>query len=335
MTNWDEFFKDAPAKQIYEEFNQVIPVLGNDNYFQEAIEEAKDDSKIKEIYTKFVGNLLNNSKFKGSKLTIKEYCMHLHFWLYDQIITKFRENNDDNKIMDIMHALFGGWFDFIRDSPDVKCSPVYSTNATLEEWIRGKLVLDYFKNYDYITNNYSSSNKKCEEYRTYLKHINEQYEEYKKKCSIDLTAPCNNYYSHIDKYNPNVLLSEQSCEDKNVLKVSSTEDTGEISEAMGRFPSQGTLDMGKVQDHNAPSVSVYNIVVASSSILGTFTFFFIFYRLTPLGHWLRTRLLGKKLIDHNKYEEESNEYLENTYDQENILYNSSRHNVGYNPLNIP
>lgn len=50
---------------------------------------------------------------------------------------------------------------------------------------------------------------------------------------------------------------------------------------------------------------------------------------------LRTRLLSKKLIDHNKYEEESNEYLKNTYDQENRIYDTSRHNIGYNPINIP
>ncbi|SBS91310.1 PIR Superfamily Protein [Plasmodium ovale curtisi] len=335
MTNWDEFFKDAPANLIYEEFNQIIPVSGNDNYFQEAIQKAKDDSKIKEIYTKFVGNLLNNSKLKGNKSINKEYCMHLHFWLYDQIIRKFGQNNDDNKIMDIIHALFGGWYDFIRASPDVKCSPVYSTDATLGEWIRGKLFRDYFKNYDYITHNYSSSNEKCEEYRRYFQHINKQYGEYKKKCFSDLMAPCNNYYRRIDEYNPNVLLSKPSCEDKNVHRVSSTEYTGEINKAIEMPPAQETLEMENVQDHNAPSVSFYNVVVASSSILGTFIFFFIFYRLTPLGHMLRTRLLRKKLIDHNIYEEESNEYLENTYDQENRLYNTSRHTVGYNPLNIP
>ncbi|SBS94832.1 PIR protein [Plasmodium ovale] len=334
MGRWEELFKNAPVNKIYEEFNQVSDVLGYDTHFKEALQKANDDIKIKEISAKLVGNLLNNSKLNRYSSNNREYCTHLRFWLYEQIITKF-SHNADKKILDIINELFGGWHSFNSIRSKVYCSPVYMNDSTLEEWKRGKLLHDYFKNYEYITQNYTYGNEKCEEYRTYLQYIKEQYEAYKQKCSSDWMAPCNHYYRHIDEYNPNVLLSKPSCEDKNVHRVSSTEYTGEIREAIEMPPAQETLEMENVQDHNAPSVSFYNVVVASSSILGTFIFFFIFYRLTPLGHMLRTRLLRKKLIDHNIYNEESNEYLENAYDQENRLYNTSGHTVGYNPLNIP
>ncbi|SBT58081.1 PIR Superfamily Protein [Plasmodium ovale wallikeri] len=299
MERWEELFKNSPVNKIYEEFNQVSDVPGYDTHFKEALQKANHDIKIKEISAKLAGNLLKNSKLNRHSLNNREYCTHLRFWLYEQIMTKYI-NNDDNKILDIINGIFGGW---------------YSFNSIRSE-------------------NYTSGNEKCEEYRTYLQYIKEQYGKYKNKCFYGGMAPCNIYYTDIDMYNPNCLLSRVSCDIKREHIING-EGTDEISEKIETSDSQIALDMETVQDYSESPVSVYNVVVASSSILGTFTLFFIFYRLTPLGHMLRTRLLKNNLIDHNIYKEESNEYLENIYDQENRIYDTSIHNVGYNPLNIP
>lgn len=91
-------------------------------------------------------------------------------------------------------------------------------------------------------------------------------------------APCNYYYTDIDMYNPNVLLSRVSCDIKSGHRING-EGPGEISKKIETSDSQITLDMETVQTYSESSVSVYNVVVAvSSSVLGIFIFFFVFYR---------------------------------------------------------
>ncbi|SBT84844.1 PIR protein [Plasmodium ovale] len=320
---------------MYEEFNQVNSVHGYDTHFEEALQKMKHDSKLKEIYSKLVGNLLNNSKLKKYAPNHREYCMHLHFWLYDQIIKIFKPHSMENKqILDIINAMFNGWHSFIISTPDAVCSAKYSFVYIFEDWDVGKIFHDYFKNFQYITDNYTSSNIKCKEYRKYIQHIEQYYASYKNKCSRDFMAPCNISHRIIDDYNPNVLLSKTSCETESSYRVISERPSDEMSETMGPSGLQGKLDMEPLRDESAPSASVHNIVVAiSSSFLGIFVLFIIFYRLTPLGHWLRTRLLSKKIMDHNTYEEEENEFIVNIYDLENRIHDNSGHNMGYNALN--
>ncbi|SBT51973.1 PIR Superfamily Protein [Plasmodium ovale wallikeri] len=334
MEDWDELLQGSPAYNVYDEFNSTLPMDGYENDFQSVINMKNSDSRIKNLCGRVVGILSTNSKLKSNNSNNREYCMHLHFWLYDQIIKIFKPDSIGNaEIVDILKDMFDGWYNYNSHLSKITCSAKYSFVATFEEWNRGKILNDYFKNFQYITNNYSPSDAKCEKYRSYLEYINEQYREYKKKCSYGDMTPCNYYYTDIEKYNPNVLLSKPSCEIRSAQMVNSTGSSGEMNETLGTSVFPGTLELENVQDDSASSNSVRNVLVAvSSSLLGIFIFFFVFYRLTPLGYWLRTRLLSKRINDHNIYEEE-NEYLENTYEQEKKVYDRSGHNIGYNTLN--
>ncbi|SBT84840.1 PIR protein [Plasmodium ovale] len=314
MEDWDELLQGSPAYIVYDEFNSTLAMDGYENDFQRVINMKNNDRRIKNLCGKVVANLSNISKLYRYAPNKREYCMQLHFWLYDQIVKIFKPDIMENtEIVGILNAMFDGWYKYNSHSSNVTCSAKYSTSATFEEWKSGKILHDYFKNFQHITDNYTSGNDKCEQYRKYLQYINEQYREYKNKCSHDGMAPCNNYYTDIDKYNPNNLLPKFSCEIQNAFKAISAGPTGDIGETSETPGFQAALEMENVQDIIVTSVSVHN--------------------LTPLGHWLRTRLLSKKIIDHNTYEEEENEFLVNIYDLENRIHDNSGHNIGYNALN--
>ncbi|SBS98927.1 hypothetical protein PMALA_066040, partial [Plasmodium malariae] len=52
---------------------------------------------------------------------------------------------------------------------------------------------------------------------------------------------------------------------------------------------------------------------------------------TPLKFWTYNRLRKKKIIELNKFQEESSESLQNLHEEVNRNYEGSSHNISYQP----
>ncbi|SBT85434.1 PIR protein [Plasmodium malariae] len=72
------------------------------------------------------------------------------------------------------------------------------------------------------------------------------------------------------------------------------------------------------------------ILTTSIVLLMSFTIFFL-YKFTPLKSWIYNRLRKKKIIELNKFREESRESLQNLHEEVNINYEGSSHNISYQP----
>ncbi|SBT85899.1 PIR protein [Plasmodium malariae] len=72
------------------------------------------------------------------------------------------------------------------------------------------------------------------------------------------------------------------------------------------------------------------ILTTAIVLLMSFTIFFL-YKFTPLKSWIYNRLLKKKIIDLNKFQEESRESLQNLHEEVNKNYEGSFHNISYQP----
>ncbi|SBS99878.1 PIR Superfamily Protein [Plasmodium malariae] len=72
------------------------------------------------------------------------------------------------------------------------------------------------------------------------------------------------------------------------------------------------------------------ILTTSIVLLISFTIFFL-YKFTPLKSWIYNRLLKKKIIELNKFQEESSESLQNLNEEVNRSYEKSYHNITYQP----
>ncbi|SBT85609.1 PIR protein [Plasmodium malariae] len=72
------------------------------------------------------------------------------------------------------------------------------------------------------------------------------------------------------------------------------------------------------------------ILTTAIVLLMSFTIFFL-YKFTPLKSWIYKRLLKKKIIELNKFQEESRESLQNLHEVVNRNYEGSFHNISYQP----
>ncbi|SBT85584.1 PIR protein [Plasmodium malariae] len=65
-------------------------------------------------------------------------------------------------------------------------------------------------------------------------------------------------------------------------------------------------------------------------LLASFTLFFL-YKFTPIKSFLRNRLQKKKISELREVEEKTIESIKNTYNEANINYEGSYHNIAYQP----
>ncbi|KAI4834119.1 PIR protein [Plasmodium brasilianum] len=72
------------------------------------------------------------------------------------------------------------------------------------------------------------------------------------------------------------------------------------------------------------------ILTTSIVLLMSFTIFFL-YKFTPLKSWIYNRLRKKKIIELNKFQEESRDSLQNLHEEVNRNYEGSSHNISYQP----
>ncbi|SBS94556.1 PIR Superfamily Protein [Plasmodium malariae] len=72
------------------------------------------------------------------------------------------------------------------------------------------------------------------------------------------------------------------------------------------------------------------ILTTAIVLLMSFTIFFL-YKFTPLKSWIYSRLQRKIFIELNKFQEESNESLQNLNEEVNRSYEKSYHNITYQP----
>ncbi|SCN11998.1 PIR protein [Plasmodium malariae] len=72
------------------------------------------------------------------------------------------------------------------------------------------------------------------------------------------------------------------------------------------------------------------ILTTAIILLMSFTIFFL-YKFTPLKSSIYNHLRKKKIIELNKFQEESRESLQNLQEEVNINYKGSSHNISYQP----
>ncbi|SCN45388.1 PIR protein [Plasmodium malariae] len=72
------------------------------------------------------------------------------------------------------------------------------------------------------------------------------------------------------------------------------------------------------------------IITTAIVLLMSFTILFL-YKFTPLKFWTYNRLRKKKIIELNKFQEESSESLQNLHEEVNRNYEGSSHNISYQP----
>ncbi|SBT57069.1 PIR Superfamily Protein [Plasmodium ovale wallikeri] len=324
--------EDADKYKKYNEFNTVHIPDDYEDSFSEALYAVSYDSKIKNLCGKLAGSLeiISQSKVITGYDT-SEQCGYLHFWLYYELSKIFRDNNEQTNTQVTIRNIFTGWSDFNKKISNYTCSARFSDGVSMDKWIKGKLLHDYFKNFDYISNAQAFKDKKCEAYNKYINHINTLYKNFKDKSyfSYNIYRYLRSYTS--DKYDPAKLISKLECKNDKPTTDSLPHESAPFGVKIEQADSATELQREDTQSGISSTDSNSSSIVGSSvSLIGMFILFFSAYRFTPLGPWIYGKILKSEKIQNN-IDNVTNALLDNNSEYMDINPNSSSFHVAYNP----
>ncbi|SBS82004.1 PIR protein [Plasmodium ovale] len=319
--------KDSGEYYKYKEFDSVTPPVNYETSFNEALSMGQDSDKIKELCGKLAGNLKKFSESKESQIKNTESCGYLHFWLYHNIDSNFKNNA---KFQDITDNIIDGGRIYNGIISNKNCSIRFSSNISLKKWIEGKFLHDYFKNFDYIKQTYGSNDNKCEEYSKYISYINTLYKNFNNSYyATDIYRYLQSYKDEI--YNPEKIISELNCINRNSAMHLHIRQPVANAEAVGHSEFLSGLTLN---DANNDSISTdsnsSSIAGASISLTGMFILFFTAYKFTPLGSWIYAKITRKEKIMHNR-NHVTDTMLDNDSKYMDINENISKFHLAYNP----
>ncbi|SBT57067.1 PIR Superfamily Protein [Plasmodium ovale wallikeri] len=322
----DELLKDSDGYKKYTEFNNIDSPDGYENSFSEAFKIEPRNNTIKGICGKIAGILKEISHSTESKEKNEEICGYLHFWLYDNINRNFKDNDN---VDIITQKIFLGAINFNSTLSNENCSIRFSPDDKLKNWVEGKLLYDYFKNFAYINNTHAFRDNKCEAYNNYISHINTLYKncEDESYYSYDIRRHLLSYIS--DKYDPAKLISKLECENEKPAMDSDPHQSASLGETMEQAGSAPELLREEAQSGISSADSNSSSIVGSSvSLIGMFILFFSAYKFTPLGSWIYGKISKKEKI-RNNIELLTNELLGNHSEYIDINDNNSTLHVAY------
>ncbi|SBS90463.1 PIR Superfamily Protein [Plasmodium ovale curtisi] len=327
----DDLLKESAEYKKYNEFNNVNIPNDYESSFNDALKIELNNNTIKDICGRFAGNLKKILQSEENRKKKEENCGYLHFWLYDQLEKISRNKREQTNIQNLFNPIFAGWRNFNMKISNDTCSGRYFDYISLDTWVEGKILHDYFKNYDYISNTQNFNNRKCENYTKYISHVKTLYKKHK-----------DGYYDHIisrylsryrsDQYDPQKLLSKMKCENAELAMLLHPHQTPHDGVGMERDNPVSELQTEDVQsDSLSVNSKLSTIVGASISLIGMFVLFFTAYKFTPLGSLINGKISKKGKIQDSE-NHFTNALLGNNADYVNINENNSTFHVAYNNM---
>ncbi|SBT83159.1 PIR protein [Plasmodium ovale] len=293
--------KHLPVYATYKEFDEEANEENYSNYFAEA-RKLKNTYPYNDIFcNKLSRNLKKFSSITRGGRNIKERCTCLNFWLYDNINKIFTEY-EDIRSTNILDAFIDGWMYINRGlTGNNICSIKEDGKTSIKVLKYYKYLHDYFRNYDYIIENYNKKDT-CSLYKQYVSYINKFYETYKPKCCRYNKGDCYFFFNFKcdDKYNPNYVLSKITCNE--FEKDHSLQEEGGVSlngdqsdpnvRAVGNSPQEGdTGSFTASPEHTTMSV-IFPLLIIPLIL-------FLFYKFTPMGYFLHKKLPRKDKLPYS------------------------------------
>ncbi|SBT58072.1 PIR Superfamily Protein [Plasmodium ovale wallikeri] len=326
----EDLLKESGAYRKYNELNNVNIPNDYEISFNDALRIEPSNNAIKDICGRIAGNLIKIFHSKDNMgYNTDEECGYLHFWLYDKLEKISRNKRDQTNIEDLFSSIFAGWRNFNMKISNNTCSGRYFDYISLDMWVEGKILHDYFKNYDYISNTQNFNDRKCEKYTEYISHVNTLYKKHIKEYYDHIISRYLSIYTN-DEYDPQKLLSKIKCENEESDMLLHPHQSPHARVGMERDNTVSELQTEDVQG-DSPSVDSKSstIVGTSISLIGMFGLLFTGYKFTPLGSLIYGKISKKGKIQDNE-NHFTNALLGNNAEYAHINENNSTFHVAYN-----
>ncbi|CAI7717600.1 PIR protein [Plasmodium vivax] len=328
----DQIEKLLKTVTLYELYNalenelNVIPVEGSCN--QRCDEKIKGDSIYVPHLRKLCIGICNIiSKYKNiSGFCKAQSCsgsfIYMSIWLYERVS---EITSSESEIENFYEALYS----IMRtDAPELNEYYITNYNKFKDIFKHMKYLCEFLHIFEDIKNEISADlSAKGQLYCSYIKEFFKYYNSIEGNCTAVKNKPI--YCNVIDKYKLTFINNDTLDSIYNNCNFDKIQCEGDSS-VKKVFPclkvKENLIKNESQSDYIKNIVStLYSAILPSISIFGILL---IFYKFTPLGSYLRTRMRRKKNIKTNTHEEKYNNLENISTIQENNADNL-RYNIMY------
>ncbi|SCA83519.1 Plasmodium vivax Vir protein, putative [Plasmodium vivax] len=200
---------NTTSYQIYKKFDEEKDLDGHDIYCKEFILLNKKKDVNDEKTCKKIAKIFKNLSDLASTVKYRDRCLHYKYWIYDQI---WKESNiAGNNVGSVINKFLNIQTSVTKSLDKYYCPyNLHRRNLTeLREFREEKHLYEYFKHYNTLNKQISTSDANEESYSKYLKYISDIYLKHKNDSCCDyygLIGNCYHYFKCEEDYNPNNLL---------------------------------------------------------------------------------------------------------------------------------
>ncbi|SBT58958.1 PIR Superfamily Protein [Plasmodium ovale wallikeri] len=317
MDEWEKTLKHLPSYQSYDMLNNKLTLPYECTYCTDII-------SFETMYTGITNFCCDMEKILSKLLTLQEnslhkteLCTYFKFWFIHQIWKRFSAHKDTIYNGSLISRLTYIWGQINDDVLNAECPIILHNNIPLDKWKEMKDLHDYFKNYDTIDNDVTSSDK-CQNYNKYVTQNSILYENHHNKCCVSPKDNLENYFNCDEKYNPSNLLSKLRCE---IYVPESQKD------------SQVLLPEENAGENTSPiSTDTVPVVAGSFTVFTILSSLFIVYKFTPFGPRIINRIFSSRVWSNTEKETGNHELISHIIMDQETELDDKGYTLAYNSL---
>ncbi|SCA82227.1 VIR protein [Plasmodium vivax] len=248
--------------------------------------------------------------------------INMNIWLYDHVNKTLASDHEINNFYTVLESIMK------IDAPELNQYKITNYNDYKSAFKDMKYLYEFLHMCDNIKNEISSHmSAKDQLYCTYIKEFFKYYNNIKGSCPSEGKKPI--YCNVIDKYKPTLIDTHtlDSIYNKCNFEKITCDGDSDVKELFPCLSIKENLFKNESQSGNIRNVvsTLHTAILPFISISGISL---IFYKFTPLGSYLRTRMRRNKYIKTNTHEEKYNNLENISTIQENNTDNL-RYNIMY------
>ncbi|SBT02193.1 PIR Superfamily Protein [Plasmodium ovale curtisi] len=249
-------------------------------------------------------------------------CTPIIMWMYDNLYNVVSKKNYELPIYSIIVNLIDLWRKKSADSSCNILEVIYGEETSK----KAKILYDYALDYHNIKNQIERDHSKCtKSFKEYVEKCVETYKEIKQNCKGTEGKHYCKLFQKIDDHFKKRDLSDLVCKEEIPDPVPG-ERPLHLEDEDDSFPDHAPPLGHGSQSSVASNSSALPIVLPFFGILLTLL---ALYKFTPFGSLLRSQFIKKLKMRHISNEHESQELLENEYENMIMDSHTSGHNIGY------
>ncbi|SBT58674.1 PIR Superfamily Protein [Plasmodium ovale wallikeri] len=269
-------------------------------------------------------------------------CSYMNYWLNEKI------GKNKNSLVKSDFDVYNNYIAYYnrRNNANVcESNEIFIGNDIYKEMKRLYTLYDLYNTFKTISD---QNNSRCRQLKSCVAHYHSILRNCKQDSSTKFCKALQNFKKKT--FSPDEFVSLSKCK-KNFgeLNLKDPQDLPELSlqqvdldllqsnrETSRRESLESSLHSQQVESTEGDSYSILSsfshstvIQTLFSSALGMSILFFLSYKFTPFGKWMRSALLRKNIITHYETEEDTQDILSHTYENTNTDTEDSIHNIQY------